>query len=67
MSFDPDLKECMICIKNLKIALAQKDEAAAVFKEGKFAEAIEKFNECLLLDPLNSAYNSTLLLNIAIC
>lgn len=46
---------------------AQKEEAAAIFKEGKFAEAIEKFNECLLLDPMNGSFNSTILLNIAIC
>ena len=43
-----------------------KEEAAAVFKEGKFEEAIAKFNECLALDELNAGYNSTLLLNIAI-
>lgn len=43
-----------------------KEEAAAVFKEGDLEEAIKKFEECLALDELNAAYNSTLLLNIAI-
>lgn len=43
-----------------------KEEAAAVFKEGKLDEAIAKFEECLALDELNAQYNSTILLNIAI-
>ena len=44
-----------------------KEEAAAVFKEQKFEEAITKFNEILELDPMNGNFNATLLLNIAIC
>lgn len=48
-------------------AAKMKEEAAAIFKEQKFEEAIEKFEECLLLDPMNACYNSTLLLNISIC
>lgn len=43
-----------------------KEEAAAVFKDGKLDEAIAKFEECLALDELNAQYNSTILLNIAI-
>jgi len=43
-----------------------KEEAAAVFKEGKLEEAIEKFEECLTLDDLNANYNATILLNISI-
>jgi DnaJ homolog subfamily C member 7 len=43
-----------------------KEEAAAVFKEGKYEEAITKFEEVMQLDPMNGNFNSTLLLNIAI-
>ena len=43
-----------------------KEEASAIFKEGKFAEAIVKFEECLKIDELHAAFNSTILLNIAI-
>ena len=67
MQFDPDLKECMLYIKSVKKNQDAKDAAAEVFKAGKFQEAIEEFEKCLELDPMNSAYNSTLLLNIAIC
>jgi len=56
----------MHLLKAHKKALAAKEEAAAIFKEGRFQEAVEAFEACLLLDPLNSAYNSTVLLNIAI-
>ena len=66
MQYDPDLTECMHLLKAQKKGLAAKEEAAVIFKEGRFAEAIEAFEACLELDPLNSAYNSTLLLNIAI-
>jgi len=31
-----------------------KEEAAAVFKEGNFEEAIGKFEECLAVDVLNA-------------
>lgn len=66
MAFDPDLKECMLLIKLSKKSISMKEAASEIFKEGKFAEAIESFEECLKLDDLNAAYNSTLLLNIAI-
>lgn len=66
LNFDPDLKECQISMKNIKKSANMKEEAAAIFKEGKYAEATEKFNECLSVDPLNAAFNSTILLNIAI-
>lgn len=66
MQFDPDLRECMVYIKNVKKNAEAKEAAAAIFKEGKFAEAIEEFEKCLELDSMNMAYNSTLLLNIAI-
>jgi tetratricopeptide (TPR) repeat protein len=43
-----------------------KDEASALFKEGKVDQAIEKFKECLTIDPLNIHYNATIYLNVAI-
>jgi tetratricopeptide (TPR) repeat protein len=43
-----------------------KEEATSLFKEEKYPEAIEKFNECVEIDPLNANFNATLLLNISI-
>jgi len=36
------------------------------FKENQLDQAITLFSECVLLDPLNLNFNSTLLLNKAI-
>ena len=36
-----------------------------MFKDGNFKEAIEKFSECLELDPNNETYNSQILFNRA--
>lgn len=66
LSYDPDLKECQICMKMLKRSQNMKEEATTLFKAGKYAEAVEKFTECVTLDPLNATFNSTLLLNISI-
>ena len=54
-------------MKQLKKSQTLKEEASEIFKAGKFKEAIEKFNECLEIDPLNANFNSTILLNISIC
>ena len=43
-----------------------KTEATELFKEQKYPEAIEKFTECIQIDPLNAHFNATLLLNISI-
>lgn len=67
LSFDPDLKECQQGIKMIKRAANLKEDGAALFKDGKFKEAIEQYKACLELDPLNSNYNSQILLNTAIC
>ena len=67
LSFDPDLKESQRCIRTMKKAASLKEEVASIFKEGKYAEAIERYKECLDLEPLNSSYNSQILLNTAIC
>jgi len=37
-----------------------------VFKQNKLEEAIQKFDECIALDPLNLTYNATINLNKAI-
>lgn len=67
MQFDPDLKECMLYIKSAKKGQDAKDAAAEIFKAGNFAEAVVEFEKCLEMDTMNMHYNSTLLLNIAIC
>lgn len=43
-----------------------KTEATELFKAEKYPEAIEKFTECVQIDPLNANFNATLLLNISI-
>ena len=40
---------------------------AEIFKAGNYEEAIEKYKECLDLEPLNANFNSQILLNSAIC
>jgi tetratricopeptide (TPR) repeat protein len=67
MSFDPDLKECQDLIRLQRKAANMKEEAAETFKAGDYEGAIKSFAACLELDTLNAAYNSTLLLNTAIC
>lgn len=48
----------------LKLEKVKKDGTDA-FSSGNFKEAIERFTECLELDPLNTQYNSTILFNRA--
>jgi len=43
-----------------------KEEASADFKAEKYDEAIEKFDKCIELVPLNLNYNATILLNKSI-
>jgi hypothetical protein len=43
-----------------------KEEASTLFKKGKVNEALEKFKECLTLDPLNLKYNSVVYFNMAV-
>jgi len=50
----------------VKMATQHKEEAGELFKAEKLDEAIVKFDECLLLDPLNLNYNATILLNKSI-
>lgn len=67
LSYDPDLKECQVLMKNIKKSLAMKEEASLIFKTGDYAAAIVKFQECLTIDTMNSQYNAAILLNISIC
>jgi len=67
LNFDPDLKECQKCMKMIKRAATMKDDGAALFKESKFAEAVQHYRQCLALEPLNANYNSQILLNTAMC
>ena len=66
LNYDPDLKECQTCMKNLKKSLRLKEEASEVFKSGDFEDAVVKFTECIAVDPLNANFNATLLLNVSI-
>merc|ERR1712166_1272900 len=43
-----------------------KEQAAVVFKEGKYTEAIEMFDKCLAFDPLNLGFGSIINLNKSI-
>lgn len=42
-----------------------KKEGTDAFSSGQYKEAVERFTECLELDPLNKSYNSTVLFNRA--
>lgn len=41
-----------------------KDQATELFKKGKYQEAVEKFKECLNIDPLNIHYNAVINFNL---
>lgn len=43
-----------------------KKDATESFSAQKFQEAIDKFSECLELDPLNNSYNSAIMFNRSI-
>jgi len=64
---DPDLTDAMRTLKSIKVAAARKEEAANLFKQNQFEQAIVAFDEVLQIDPLNLAFNSTVCLNKAIC
>jgi DnaJ family protein C protein 7 len=66
LRIDPDHVLCQKSIKALKLQESLKDEASNLFKEGKYQEAISKFQECIDLDADNYCFNSTILLNRAI-
>jgi len=63
---DPDCTDAMRAIKAGRTAAQSKEEAGALFKAAKYDEAIQKFDECLQLDPLNLGFNATIQLNKSI-
>jgi hypothetical protein len=54
-------------LRNIKRGADLKEEAGNLFKHGDFEAAGKKFKECLDIDPLNVAFNSTIYMNLAIC
>ena len=67
LRLDPDNQEVKQALKNVKFMSEKKDEASKLFKDGKYKEAIAKFNECVAIDELNVIYNATIYFNIALC
>ncbi len=62
---DPDNVACQRALKQVRRGEAGKQEATDLFKGGKFEEAIAKFGECLVIDPLDKSYNSNIYFNRA--
>lgn len=44
-----------------------KEEASALFKDKKYGEAIQKYEECSKLDSINKKFNATLYYNKGLC
>ena len=63
---DPDNVNYQKAWKNLARMEKMKTDANDLFKDGKYQEAIEKFQECLDLETHNQNYNSTILFNKAV-
>lgn len=53
-------------LKAVKKAESLKNEAGELFKQHKYSEANNLYNQCLELFPANPQYNSTIYLNWAI-
>lgn len=62
---DPDNGKFMKEIKRIRALENSKEEANNAFKAGKMADAIDKYTECLLIDPANKAFNSKIHCNRA--
>lgn len=62
---DPDNVAFQKGWRNLQKLEKLKKEGTDAFQLGQFKEAVERFSECLELDPLNNNYNSTILFNRA--
>jgi DnaJ family protein C protein 7 len=60
---DPDNVNYQRGWKNLQKLEKLKKDGTDAFAAASFKEAIERFSECLELDPLNNSYNSTILFN----
>ena len=62
---DPDNVNFQRAWKNLQKQEKVKKEATDAFASANYKEAIERFGECLELDPMNNSYNSAILFNRA--
>jgi len=62
---DPDNVNYQKAWRNLSKMDKVKKEGTDAYSAQNYKEAIEKFSECLELDPLNNSFNSTILFNRA--
>ena len=60
---DPDMAPAQKALKKVRKSENLKVAAGEDFKSGKFADAIDKYSECLTLFPTNAHYNCTIYLN----
>lgn len=65
LNCDPDNITYQKAWRNLQKLEKLKKEGTDAFTSGQYKEAVERFSECLELDPLNNSYNSTILYNKA--
>jgi tetratricopeptide (TPR) repeat protein len=65
LNVDPDSKKLQQYWKNLQKSERVKNEAAEAFKAGDIETAIKLYDECFVFDPLNNAFNVTILYNKA--
>jgi tetratricopeptide (TPR) repeat protein len=63
---DPDNVKFVRAQKNLMKTEKMKKDAGDMFTAGNYQESINLYTECMLLDSLNKAYNSTILYNRAL-
>lgn len=62
---DPDNSKFMKEIKRIRSLENSKEEANNAFKAGQMTVAVEKYTECLLIDPANKSFNSKIHCNRA--
>ena len=65
MRNDPDNTEYRTEIKKWRNMESQKDAGNDAFKGARFQEAIDKWSECLAIDPQHRSYNAKLFCNRA--
>ena len=63
---DPDNVEAQKAIKSMKACANMKEQASEAFKKEEYKEAVEMFEKCLVIDPLNLNYCSIIYLNKSI-
>ena len=62
---DPDYILARTLLRKVKLLDATKDAGNEAFKANKFTEAIEKYTECMAIDPENETFQATVLSNRA--